>query len=185
MPTSKSPFSLKWSWIKFKTSDTWAVVLEKLKNRGVHEKNLSRCVYSIRIAAKFGIKYPNGVSPTLYVGEGRLRQRVDSHRKWLKEMEKTFGPIGLQLAVATPRVQNNKVAYKEAEAALIQFFLKKYHSAPFKNSNIEYQKFGHTFTHGSLAEALTPGQGTRYHWAVEPTHISSFYKVYAKTHQEA
>lgn len=181
---AKTVFELKWHWIKFETSDTWSAVLAKLKNRGIKERDLSRCVYSIRLAAKFGINYPNGVSPTLYVGEGRLKQRVESHRKWLKEMEKTFGPLGLQLAVATPRVQNNRVAYKEAEAALIQRFIEKYHSAPFKNSNIEYQKYGHSFTKKSLNEALTPGSGTRYHWAVEPTHINRFYGVFHKTHRK-
>ena len=99
-------------------------------------------------------------------------------------MEKTFGPLGLQLAVATPRVQNNKVAYKEAEAALIQRFIEKYNSAPLKNSNIEYQKFGHSFTKASLNEALTPGSGTRYLWAVEPTHINPFHGVFHKTHRD-
>ncbi len=180
---AKTIFELKWHWIKLDTADTWSVVLKKLENRGINSEHLSRCVYSIRLAAKFGIKYPNGVSPTLYVGEGRLRQRVDSHRKWLKEMEKTFGPMSLQLAVATPRVRNNVVAYKEAEAALIQRFLEKYHSAPLKNSNIEYPRFGHSFTKKSLNEALTPGSGTRYHWAVEPTHINKFYSVFHKTHR--
>lgn len=180
---AKTIFELKWHWIKFGTTETWSVVLGKLKSQGIKEHHLSRCVYSIRLAAKFGIKYPNGVSPTLYVGEGRLKQRVESHRKWLREMEKTFGSLGLQLAVATPRVQNNKVAYKEAEAALIQHFLEKYHSAPFKNSNIEYQKFGHSFTKASLNEALTPGNGARYHWAVEPTHINPFRDVFRKTHR--
>jgi len=177
-------FKLHWHWIDFDTEHTWATVLRKLKNAGVREHDLSRSVYAIRLKARFGIKYPKGVSPTLYVGEGRLRQRVETHRKWLREMEKTFGDLSLQLAVATPRVQNNSVAYKEVEAALIQFFLKKYGSAPFKNSDIEYQKFGHVFTASSLAEPLTPGKGTRYHWAVEPTHINSFYKVFMRTHRE-
>lgn len=175
-------FELKWHWINFDTHHTWPEVLRKLQNAGVRERDLSRSVYAIRLKARFGIKYPKGVSPTLYVGEGRLKQRVAAHKEWLLEMEKTFGDLSLQLAVATPRVQNNALAYKEVEAALIQFFLEKYGSAPFKNSNIEYQRFGHIFAQASLAEPLTPGSGTRYHWAVEPTHINSFYKVYARTH---
>jgi hypothetical protein len=85
--------------------------------------------------------------------------------------------------VATPRVKHNAVAYKETEAALIQCFVKKYGSAPLKNSHIEYQKFDHHFNKASLHEALTPGKGTRYHWAIEPTHINPFYSVFAKTHQ--
>ncbi len=178
-------FELKWHWINFDTDDTWSVVLRKLKNAGLREVDLSRSVYAIRLKADFGIRYPKGVSPTLYVGEGRLRQRVDAHRKWLREMEKTFGELSLQLAVSTPRVQNNSVAYREVEAALIQFFLSKYGSAPFKNSNKEYQKYGHVFLKSSLAEPLTPGSGTRYHWAVEPTHINKFYDVFVRTHSEA
>lgn len=175
---AKNPYPIAWHWIKLETTDTWSVVLRKLKNAGIKEEALSRSVYSIRISAKFAIKYPGGVSPTLYVGEGRLRQRVDSHRKWLSELEKVFGPVKLELAVATPRVQNNSLAYKETEAALIQFFVKKYRSAPFKNSHIEYQKFGHTFVRENVAAALTPGKGTRYRWAIEPTKINPFYKTY-------
>lgn len=116
---AKNLYPIAWHWIKLETTDTWSVVLRKLKNSGIKERALSRCVYSIRISARFAIKYPGGVSPTLYVGEGRLRQRVDSHRKWLAEFEKVFGPLKLELAVATPRVQNNTLAYKETEAALI------------------------------------------------------------------
>jgi hypothetical protein len=175
--------SINWHWIKFETSDTWAVVLRKLQNAGIKNTQLSRCVYSIRISAKFAIKYPNGVSPTLYIGEGHLHQRIDSHRKWLAKLEKVFGEVKLEVAVAMPRVQNNSLAYKETEAALIQFFLKKYGSAPFKNSHIEYQRFGHVFVRSDLAVALTPGRGTRYHWAIEPTKINPFYKIYAHTHQ--
>jgi hypothetical protein len=180
---ARTIFALKWHWITFDPSDTWSVILPKLRNAGIAEANLSRTVYSIRLSARFGIKYPKGVSPTLYVGEGYLKQRVEAHRKWLGEMRKTFGPLKLQLAVAMPRVKNNAVAYKEAEAALIQFFLKKYGSAPFKNADIEYQKYGHRFETKSLAEALTPGSGARYDWAVEPTHINKFYKVFIQTHQ--
>ena len=178
-------FTLKWHWINFDTQHTWDQILNKLKNAGIREVHLSRSVYAIRLKANFGIKYPKGISPTLYVGEGHLKQRVEAHKKWLCEMEKTFGDLSLQLAVATPRVQNNSVAYKEVEAALIQFFLQKYGSAPFKNSNIEYQKYGHSFAKSSLAEPLTPGSGTRYHWAVEPTHINKFYDVYVRTHAKA
>ena len=116
-------FTLKWHWINFDTQHTWDQILNKLKNAGIREMHLSRSVYAIRLKANFGIKYPKGISPTLYVGEGHLKQRVEAHKKWLCEMEKTFGDLSLQLAVATPRVQNNSVAYKEVEAALIQFFL--------------------------------------------------------------
>lgn len=177
-------FELKWHWVNFDTEHTWLEVLRKLKNAGVSEDSLSRSVYAIRLKAGFGIKYPKGVSPTLYVGEGHLKQRVETHKKWLREMEKTFGDLSVQLAVSTPRVQNNAVAYKEVEAALIQFFIRKYGSAPFKNSNIEYQKYGHVFSNSSLTEPLTPGRGTRYHWAVEPTHINKFYNVYSRTHSK-
>lgn len=180
---ANSIFKIEWHWIEFGPADTWSVVLAKLRNAGISEKDLSRTVYAIRLSAKFGINYPKGVSPTLYVGEGHLKQRVDAHRKWLKEMEKIFGPLKLQLAVSTPRVRNNKIAYKEVEAALIQFFIKKYGSAPFKNSDIEYQKFDHVFEKKSLSEALMPGSGTRYYWAVEPTKINKFYSVFHRTHK--
>ena len=182
---ANATYDLEWAWIDFKSSDTWSVVLKKLKREQVRESELARSVYVIRIKSRIGIAYPNGMSPVLYVGEGRLKQRVDSHRKWLTQMEKTFGELALQLTVATPRVRNNAVAYKETEAALIQFFIEKYGSAPLKNSHVEYQKFDHAFTKVSLAEALTPGNGAKYYWAVQPTTINAFHSVFVQTHRDA
>ena len=59
---AKTIFELKWHWIKLDTADTWSVVLKKLENRGINSEHLSRCVYSIRLAAKFGIKTGDAVT---------------------------------------------------------------------------------------------------------------------------
>ena len=65
---------------------------------------------------------------------------------WLREMKETFGKTLFEFVVAMPRVRNNPNAYKDAEAALIHLFDKKYGSAPLKNGQFEYQKFGYEFS---------------------------------------
>jgi len=93
-----------------------------------------------------------------------------------------FGDIPLVLAVATPRVRNNNVAYKESEAARMQFFVNKYGSAPLRNNHIEHQKYGHSYAATELREALTPGKGMRFRWAIQPMKANKFYKTYV-THK--
>ncbi len=113
MPTH---VEIKWKWIELHPKDTWSVIEDKLCRTGVILDQLSRSVYVIRAAGPFAIKHPKKYSPTLYIGEGRIKQRVTSHRKWLSSIYGLTGELVIEVAICVPRVRNNTQAHREFEA---------------------------------------------------------------------
>lgn len=175
--------AIEWKWIKLHPDDTWAVIEAKLSSSDVDPKKLGRSVYVIRAADSFAIKYPIKYSPTLYIGEGRFKQRITSHRKWLSAIHELTGEFDLEVAICVPRVRHNDQAYKEFEAHLLNIFLKRYGSLPLRNKNNERTRFGHTYERVATTEVLGPGKGKKYKWALEPLKTNPFFKTYTKTHR--
>ena len=175
---------IEWRWINLHPADTWSVIEEKLVHAGVNLKQISRCVYVIRAADSFAIKYPIKYSPTLYIGEGRFKQRITSHRKWLSTIYNLTGEFNLEVAVCVPRVRHNESAYKNFEAHLLSVFLKRFGSLPLQNKNRENTKFGHSYERVATTAVLGPGKGKRYQWALEPLKANPFFKTYTKTHRD-
>jgi hypothetical protein len=176
--------SIEWHWIELHPTDIWSVIAKKLVDAKVNLKLLPRCVYVIRAADSFAIRYPNNnYSPTLYIGEGRFKQRVTSHRKWLAEICELTGEFPLEVAICFPRVRNNDQAHKEFEAHLLGVFFKRFGSLPLKNKIHERKNFEHSYERVATTEVLGPGKGKRYKWALEPLKANPFYKAYVKTHK--
>ena len=175
--------TIEWKWIGLDPTDTWSVIEAKLVDAGVNLKTLPRSVYIIRAADSFAIRYPNHYSPTLYIGEGRFKQRVTSHRKWLTTIYDLTGDFPLEVAICFPRVQNNKEAHKEFEAYLLGVFFKRYGSLPLRNKNHENIRYGHVYDRIATSFVLGPGSGRKYKWALEPLKANPFYKGYVKTHK--
>lgn len=146
-------------------------------------KGLQHSVYAIRLAGNFAISYPKGVSPTVYVGEGRFAARINSHRKWARQLEELIGEFTFQVCIATPRVENQPKAYLDCEAALLQRFGERFGSAPLWNKQFERRRFlHHEYSQRKLDYVLGKRSGARYHWALQPMKSSPFYANYLKTH---
>ena len=175
--------SIEWHWIELHPHDTWPVIEEKLVEAEVKLKLLPRCVYVIRAADSFAIRYPYKYSPTLYIGEGRFKQRITSHRKWLATIHELTGKFALEVAICFPRVRNNDQAHKEFEAHLLSVFFKRFGSLPLRNKIHESKHFQHSYERVATTEVLGPGKGKRYKWALEPLTANPFYKAYVKTHK--
>lgn len=175
--------AIEWKWINLHPADTWSVIEGKLSIAGVNLKQISRSVYVIRAADSFAIKYPIKYSPTLYIGEGRFKQRITSHRKWLSAIYGLAGEFNLEVAICVPRVRHNEQAYKDFEAHLLSVFSKRYGSLPLQNKNHEHTKFGHSYERIATTAVLGPGKGKKYQWALEPLKANPFFKTYIKTHR--
>jgi hypothetical protein len=142
-----------------------------------------RSVNVIRAADSFAIKYPVKYSPTLYIGEGRFKQRITSHRRWLSAIYDFTGKFSLEVAICFPRVRNNPQAYKEFEEHLLSVFCDCYGSLPLRNKIHEKPQFGHGYKKIATTEVLGPGKGRKYMWALEPLKANAFHKAYVKTHE--
>lgn len=175
--------SLHWASIEVNPSDTWEkTIVPRLIDQGVDLTKLSRSVYVIRLNGNFCIEYPRGQSPVLYIGEGNFQQRVTSHRAWIGELEELVGQFSFEVRIATPRVTNNSIAYRDCEAFMIERFRKLFGSAPLRNSQVETRQCPHfNYNRAKVDEALKIGRGRRFQWAFKPMRSSSFYKYYNKT----
>jgi hypothetical protein len=176
--------ALSWTVIDWHPDDTWKkTTLPALIAAGVDPNLIDRSVYVIRLNGNFCVHYPNGESPTVYVGEGRFGSRINSHRKWAAELKELIGTYSFQVCVATPRVKKNDRAYLDCEAVLLDRFGKKFQSAPLWNKQFESRKFPHhVYSDRQVDYALCKRSGAKYMWAIRPMPSSSFHRSYGKTH---
>lgn len=175
--------ALTWHRIEWDPDETWKrTTLPKLAKAGVSEGDLARCVYVLRLNGNFCIQYPTGQSPTLYVGEGNFRQRINAHRSWVAELEELAGDFSFQVCVAMPRVRKNVYAYQDCEAALIERFAIHYGSAPMWNKQFESRRNSYVYSERQMDQALCKRSGAKYKWAVAPLKASGFYENYVRTH---
>lgn len=177
---------IEWNWLDWHPHYRWSDDIEpQLMDANLTEDRLSRCVYVIRANGLFAIKYPNGISPTLYIGEGNFKNRIIQHKNWLEPIVDLVGDFSFQIGVCLPRVRNNRSAYKDFEAALLIEFRKIYGSAPLRNRQMERRRNDYNYEpKAKIREAIMIGKGGRYHWALEPMPSSSIYDDYWYTHQE-
>lgn len=173
---------IAWKWIEINTNTTKAQIKKLLKEHGIKDDDLTRAVYVIRAKDVFAIEYPLGVSPTLYIGEGKFFQRIDIHRKWIKQIFEQKILFPLEIAVATPRVKHNAVAYKELEAFLLHEFETNFGSLPMNNKNHETIKFGHKYDSSEINSVIGLGRGKRYKWAIKPMKSNAFHSLFHRTH---
>lgn len=176
--------ALNWHRFDWDPDETWRrTTLPKLDALGIKEKDLDRAVYVLRLNGNFCVQYPNGQSPTLYVGEGRFSQRINAHRSWVRELEELVGDFSFQVCLAFPRVNGSPNAYRDCEAALLHRFFDKFKSAPMWNKQFESRIFKHyVYNHRQMDQALCKRSGAKYKWAVSPMKSSEFYRNFIRTH---
>lgn len=161
--------------------NTWKKdILPKLINKKITETMLQRCVYVIRLNGDFCIEYPAGQSPTIYIGEGRFASRITQHgRKWVSEIEDLVGKFSFQVCIAIPRVKNNEYAYRDTEAALLDYFGRKYGTTPLWNKQYETRTCTHyVYSEASINEALNKRSGAKYRWSIKPMKSSQFHRCF-------
>jgi hypothetical protein len=133
---------ISWQRFKWPVGCNWKSFQQQLEQAKVTEKELARSVYVIRGNGLFTISYMKGSSPTLYIGEGNFKQRIAQHKKWFEPLIKLVGgEFPLSIYVSTPRVRNNKIIYRDMEAALIEEIISIYGCLPFRNKQKETRLF--------------------------------------------
>jgi len=169
---------IDWMWLTWKPGYTWAKnIIPQLAELEIEEGQLDRCVYVIRANGLFAIQYPNGISPTLYIGEGNFKNRMIQHKNWLEPLIDLVGDFEFMIGLCIPRVQNSYYAYQDFEAALLIEFKSIYGCAPLKNSQMENrQKEYEYIPQEKVRSAIMIGRGIRYHWAIQPMKSSPYHE---------
>ena len=176
---------IRWYWMEDFTVDVtvgqmYQQAQEAMRRSGdTAEDSFSRAVYVIRTEKPFAIQYPLRFSPTIYIGEGNLLSRLNSHRAWLKKFQEQGHDFQFEVAFCLPRLQGNRAAYKDYEAYLLSAFKKKYGALPLRNKQNESVVYKHQYSH--TESVIGPTKGVRYRWAIQPLPSNSFRKVFEQT----
>jgi hypothetical protein len=180
----KTKVKIIWNWLDWQPGHTWGRnILPQLSDLQIQEQQLYRCVYVVRANGMFAIQYPNGISPTLYIGEGNFKNRIIQHKNWLRPLIELVGEFSFQVGICFPRVKKNFYAYQDFEAALLIEFRDIYGCAPLKNLQMEKRRANYEYvSREEVKSAIMIGKGVRYHWALVPMKSSPFHDSYWKTH---
>jgi hypothetical protein len=181
---SPSEVEIVWKWIDWEPSYKWAdEISAQLTELGLTEKALNRCVYVIRAAGSFAIRYPTGISPTLYIGEGNFKNRINQHKKWLEPLIELVGEFKFTIGVCIPRLRNSLYAYQDFEAYLLLEFKTEYGCAPLKNAQMERRRNNYVYYPADeIRKGIMIGKGSRFKWSLEPMKSSAYHDIYWKTH---
>ncbi len=161
--------TVQWYSLTLKASDTSSEITRKLERKGVDLLDVPNAVYVIRLASAFLIEYSkSGLSPVLYIGEGRLRSRLNQHRKWLHKLQLLLPEAAFEVKVCFPRGPENQPLNKEYESHLLQRFCKQYGQLPLRNRKRQLNAGDIDFSKTGRQQVLGPGTGKRYTWAIKP-----------------
>jgi len=132
-------------------------------------------VYVIRLASNFSIKYPQGISPIVYIGRGDVNGRIKSHfnKKLFPLMESLTGAT-FDFWIANPkRGGQGRTAedyHKQLEYNLLEGFRNKFgtdeNKYPLLNK-IKGEDCGRDI--GPNWDKPLRGDGRRHMWTLEPT----------------
>ena len=149
--------NIAWRWIDFDPKETKKLIT-RLETARIPMTLIDRAVYVIRLQSPFAISYPTNYTPTLYIGEGNLVQRLNAHREWTANLQSIGYTFPIKVAICCPRVRNGYDAYRNFEAHLLKVFFDRYGSLPLKNSIHEHNAYDHTYERVATSGILGPGR---------------------------
>lgn len=174
---------VQWDRIYWRSGDVWNNdIIPQLQT--LKAQDLATCVYVISVAGVFAIRYPNAISPTLYIGQGNLHSRIKQHCKWMDKLNNLVTDYSFRIDVCRPQTYNNSPAHIDLEATLIHQFIHMYGCIPIHNKRKEYPcgKFRYNLT--ELKRPLMIGRGFRYQWAIEPLPSNTYHKKFTASYEE-
>ncbi len=178
------PIRIKFGFMGLEEEHASRIIRALIRDSWPKIKYSKQCIYFIRLTGDVVPSYPDGTSPTVYIGEGDARARLLGHTKWLSPLITSVPGLGLEVIIAEVVRPNNTTLYQFVEADLIAWFAKKYGSIPWFNRQREKSKEG-TYdyepeTEKALKAKLHPGPGNSFNWAIQPTKTNDFFTRWNK-----
>ena len=158
-----------WTTFGLKHTDTQSEVTRKLNRKNIDLLEVPHSVYVIRLANKFIIEYSNEkLSPVIYIGQGKLRDRLNTHRGWLAKLQALLPQAEIEVKVCFPRESDGKPLHKEYEAHLLLQFKSQFGQLPLRNRKQQLNDGGKNFSVEGRQQALGHGIGKKYTWSIKP-----------------
>ncbi len=126
-------------------------------------------VYVIKLSGNICIQYPNKESQIIYIGRGKVRNRIKTHlTNRVTHFSESLHDIKFQIWMTEIKVPGSPNAFKDVEADLIEVFEEEYGDLPIQNS-----KGGnyHNKDHNYNAEWKMPLRADPYinnGWCIKP-----------------
>jgi len=129
--------------------------------------DVDRGLYVMALANNLSMRYPNGHSRVIYIGEGAIRNRIYHHLH-----EKLFNiflglqGVGFCFHFAEPRKNKKTDFYKDVEYDFLEYFKEKYGEYPLYN-----EKSGRTHngdnSYATSALCKLTNRGRNIQWIIE------------------
>ncbi len=126
-------------------------------------------VYVIKLSGNICIQYPNKESQIIYIGRGKVRNRIKTHlTNRVTHFSESLHDIKFQIWMTEIKVPGSPNAFKDVEADLIEVFEEESGDLPIQNS-----KGGnyHNKDHNYNAEWKMPLRADPYinnGWCIKP-----------------
>lgn len=165
----KKTTTTPWTSFRLKHTDTTKEITRKLLRKDIDILDIPHSVYVIRLASTFLIEYGDGqMSPVLYVGEGKLRARLNAHRKWLAKLQGLLPQAEIEVKVCFPRAPDGTPLHEEYEAHLLMEFRRQFGQLPLRNKKQQLDDGGWKFSVQGRQQALGRGTGKKFSWSLKP-----------------
>ncbi|MBE7618127.1 hypothetical protein GL297_00475 [Komagataeibacter sp. FXV2] len=155
--------------------DAWDSSTEDSKKNNSF-RDISNGVYVISIGHGFGIRYKNHCSEIMYIGRGKISNRIRSHlHNWIFEMSRSLRGVPFKFYMEEFTDGRSPDAFKDFEDCLLTEFHNKFGEKPLLNKiSGRSSSIDHNFT-GKWALPLK-NHGKTFHWEVRPTVKNQWFR---------
>ncbi len=126
-------------------------------------------VYVITLSGNICIQYPNKESQVVYIGRGKIRNRIRRHlTNWVTHFSESLHDIKFQIWMTEIKVPGSPNAVKDVEYDLIKKFEEEYGDLPIQNSKVgNYHKKDHEYN-SEWKTPLRVDSSIKSGWSISP-----------------
>ena len=167
-------------WIERKIVSNILSYLDKCweDNNETSLRDVEKGVYVISLAGNICIEYKKNVSQVIYIGRGKVRQRIYNHLKnWVTNFSESLNDIKFKFWITEIKKSGLSDAFKIVESKLIDKFVEKNGELPILNKKYGdgYKEDQHIFCK-ELTMPLTNERGIKRGWKISPMENNEWFK---------
>jgi hypothetical protein len=178
------PIKIKFGFTGLSATHAVPIIRELIQDSWPEIRRAQQCVYVIRLKGQVAVAYGEEISPVIYIGEGDAYARLYSHAKWISTLVVSVPNVELEIHIAEVARKNLSDLYKYIEADLIEWFRQDYQQLPWFNRQRETSKTDwydyEPDAKKELRSRLGIGSGSKFLWAIRPTHNNDQFESYSK-----
>jgi hypothetical protein len=161
-----------------KLRETWRDDFDDGPPTGRDFGEIRNGVYVIAIGDGFGVSYRKGCSEVMYIGRGRIANRLRSHlTNWIFDMSRSLRDVPFRFYMQSVGDGRSKDAFKDFERHLLEQFARKFGEKPLINK-IHGRTGTAEHNYDGNWSAPIDNRGKRYMWQIRPSSKNEWFKQY-------